>query len=83
MAALEQKRVKALITGSLADDSFDLHSDVDFLIIQCPREMKYVLEGIVEDALGNIPFDVVYLDELDPRKLRSFTEKARRVEELG
>jgi hypothetical protein len=45
--------------------------------------MKYVLEGIVEDALGNIPFDVVYLDELDPRKLRSFTEKARRVEELG
>ena len=60
-----------------------MHSDIDFLVVQCPRDMKYALEGIVEDALGNIPFDVIYLDEISPRKLRSFTEKARRVEELG
>lgn len=83
VAALEQRGVKALVTGSLADNSFDFHSDVDFLILQCPREMKYVLEGIVEDALGSIPFDVIYLEEVAPRKLRSFTEKARRAEELG
>ena len=83
VAGLEQKNVKVLVTGSLVDDSFDLHSDVDLLIVQCPRNMKYVLEGIVEDAFGDIPFDVVYLDEIDPRKVRSFTEKARRVEELG
>jgi len=80
---LEKKAVKALVTGSLADDTFDLHSDIDFLVVEYPREMKYALEGIVEDALGDIPFDVIYLDEVAPRKLRSFTEKARRVEELG
>jgi predicted nucleotidyltransferase len=79
---LEQKSVEVLVTGSLADGSFDLHSDIDFLVINCPREMKYALEGIVEDALGDIPFDVIYLDEVAPRKLGSFTEKARRVEEL-
>jgi hypothetical protein len=45
--------------------------------------MKYALESIVEDALGRIPFDVIYLDEVEPRKLRSFIDKARRVEELG
>jgi predicted nucleotidyltransferase len=82
IAALERKHVKALVTGSLADNSFDLHSDVDILITQCPREMKYAIEAIVEDALGTIPFDVIYLDEIAPRKLRSFTEKARRVEDL-
>ena len=79
---LERRHVKALVTGSLADDSFSLHSDVDFLILECPRRMKYALEGIIEDALGKIPFDVIYLDEVAPRKIRSFREKARRVEEL-
>jgi len=72
-----------LVTGSLADDTFDLHSDIDFLVVKCPRDMKYALEAIVEDALGNIPFDVIYLDEIAPRKLRSFTDKARRVDDLG
>jgi len=82
IAALARKQVEALVTGSLADKNFDLHSDVDFLITQCPRDMKYAVEGIVEDALGTIPFDVIYLDEIEPRKLRSFADKARRAEEL-
>gem|GEM_PF-5037905 len=83
MSQLEQRAVKVLVTGSLADETFDVHSDIDFLVIECPRAMKYALEGIVDDAVGNIPFDVIYLDEVAPRKLRSFTEKARRVEDLG
>jgi len=44
--------------------------------------MKYALEAIVEDALGTIPFDVIYQDEIEPRKLRSFRKKARHVEDL-
>jgi len=83
VSQLEQRAVKVLVTGSLADETFDVHSDIDFLVIECPRAMKYALEGIVDDAVGNIPFDVIYLDEVAPRKLRSFTEKARRVEDLG
>lgn len=82
VAALERKQVGALITGSLADGGFDMHSDIDFLIVECPRHMKYALEGIVEDALGGLPFDVIYIDDVAPRKLRSFTEKAVRVEDL-
>lgn len=82
ISQLEQKAIKVLVTGSLADNTFGLHSDIDFLIVEYPREMKYALEGMVEDAVGNIPFDVIYLDEVAPRKLLSFTEKARRVEDL-
>ncbi len=82
VAALTRREVEVLVTGSLADGSFGPHSDVDFLVVRCPREMKYALEGIVEDALGALPFDVVYLDEVAPRKVRSFLGKARRVEEL-
>ena len=81
-ADLEQREVEVLVTGSLTDNSFDLHSDIDFLIIRCPRNMKYALEGFVEDALGSIPFDVIYLDEIEPRKTRSFVEKARHSDEL-
>ena len=82
VAALEKRQVEALVTGSLADGSFGLHSDVDLLIVRCPRAMKYALEGIVEDALGDMPFSVIYLDEVAPRKLHSFVGKARRAEEL-
>jgi len=59
VSQLEQKAIKVLVTGSLADNTFDLHSDIDFLVVECPREVKYALEGIVEDALGSIPFDVI------------------------
>lgn len=79
---LEQLGVEALVTGSLVDDSFSLHSDVDILIVKCPRKMKYALEGIVEDALDPIPFDVVYVEEIPIRKLQSFVNKARHVEDL-
>ncbi|MGI4748149.1 MAG: nucleotidyltransferase domain-containing protein [Janthinobacterium lividum] len=79
---LERHGVEALVTGSLVDDSFSLQSDVDILIVKCPRRMKYALEGIVEDALDPIPFDVVYVEEIPTRKLHSFVDKARRVQDL-
>ena len=82
VACLEQRGVDAPITGSLADGTSQLHSDVDLRIVHCPRGHKYAIEGLVEDAMQNIPFDVVYLDKILPRKLASFTQKARRVEQI-
>ena len=68
--------VSVIVTGSLARDRFGMHSDVDFLVTECPRQLKYAIEGIVEDELDGLPFDVVYLDEVPSWKLASFTKEA-------
>ncbi len=73
---LEKRGVKVVITGSLARGSFDRSSDVDFVVLECPRHLKYAIEGIVEDELGSIPFDVVYREEIPPSKLRRFMDGA-------
>lgn len=68
--------VRVIVTGSLARDKFGMHSDVDLLVTECPRYLKYAIEGIVEDQLDGLPFDVVYLDEVPSWKLASFTKEA-------
>jgi predicted nucleotidyltransferase len=76
VSALARLGVTAVITGSLARNRFGPHSDVDILITSCPRHLKYAIEGMVEDALGGLPFDVVYLDEIPAWKVARFTEGA-------
>ena len=80
--ALAALGVRLIVTGSLARGSFGSHSDVDLLVTECPRRLKYAIEGIVEDELGGLPFDVVYLDELPQWKLASFTEQAVHASQL-
>ncbi|GJE58354.1 hypothetical protein MPOCJGCO_0433 [Methylobacterium trifolii] len=74
--ALRELGVSALVTGSLADGRFRFGSDVDLLVTRCPRHLKYAIEGVVEDCLGGIPFDVIYLDEVLGWRAPSFMEKA-------
>lgn len=81
-AALAALDVRAVVTGSLARGRFGPHSDVDLLVTACPRHLKYAIEGIVEDALAGIPFDVIYLDELPCWRLARFTEGAIHASEL-
>jgi predicted nucleotidyltransferase len=64
------------VIGSLATGSFGADSDVDFLVTECPHRLKYAIEGLVEDCLGGLPFDVVYLDEIPAYKLDRFTREA-------
>ena len=66
LQALERVGVEARLIGSLARGDHRLHSDVDILIVRCPDELRYRIESIVEDELGGLPFDVVYLDEVAP-----------------
>lgn len=81
-AALAEMGVTARVFGSLADGRFDLNSDVDLLITECPRHLKYAIEGIVEDCLGGIPFDAVYLDEIRPHRVERFTRHAVESKDL-
>lgn len=82
VADLARLGVRAVVTGSLARGGFGAGSDVDLLVTECPRHLKYAIEAVVEDALGGIRFDVVYLDELPPWKAARFTEGARDASEL-
>lgn len=68
--------VDVLITGSLARGGFSSASDIDFLVTRCPREFKYAIEAKIEDILGDIGFDVIYLDEVPAAKLAGFTDGA-------
>ncbi len=75
-SALAELGVRAVVTGSLARGRFGAYSDIDFLITDCPRHLKYAIEGTVEDALGGLSFDVVYLDELPAWRAPHFLEGA-------
>lgn len=68
--------VEAKVVGSLARGTFNDLSDVDFLVVSCPAHLKYAIEGSVEDRMEEIPFDVIYLDEIPARKLERFTRNA-------
>jgi predicted nucleotidyltransferase len=82
IVALEKLGVSAVVTGSLARGKFKAYSDVDILVTSCPRRLKYAIEGIVEDSLAGVPFDVIYLDELPAWKVGKFTEGALDASEL-
>jgi predicted nucleotidyltransferase len=75
-AMLAGMGVTARVFGSLATGRFGLDSDIDFLVVECPRHLKYGIEGAVEDCLVGLPFDVVYLDEVPTWKRDRFTREA-------
>lgn len=81
--ALEAKGVRALVFGSLARGEFGRWSDVDIMVTRCPRDLKYALEATVEDHLRDIPFDVVYVDEVRTPRLARMLRDVRDVRDLG
>jgi predicted nucleotidyltransferase len=83
IAALRERGVTALLSGSLVDGKFGASSDIDLLITQCPRSLKYAIEGIVEDHLPGFTFDVIYLDEAPPWLASSLLSKARDLSPEG
>ncbi len=83
VTALAALRVSALVIGSLARGGFRTHFDVDLLATACPRALKYAIEGVVEDCLGGMAFDVVYLDELPGWKAARFTAEVVDASSLG
>jgi predicted nucleotidyltransferase len=80
--ALAELGVTVLVTGSLARGRFGPNSDIDFLVTSCPRRRKYAIEGVIENILEGLPFDVVYLDEIPAWKVTYFTDGAVYVRHL-
>ena len=69
---LRSRGVRAGVFGSLAEGRFGLHSDVDFMVTECPRALRYRIEAEVEERMQGIPFDVAYADEMrDPWRSRA------------
>ena len=79
---LEAKGVRALIFGSLAKGTFGRWSDVDIMVTRCPDDLRYAIEGIVEDHLLDIPFDVVYVDEVATWRLPRMLQGICHVRDL-
>ena len=69
---LRSRGVRAGVFGSLATGRFGLHSDVDFIVVECPAALRYRIETDVEACMQAIAFDVVYADEMrEPRRTRA------------
>jgi predicted nucleotidyltransferase len=69
---LRSRGVRAGVFGSLASGRFGLHSDVDFLVLECPEALRYRIEADVEACMQGIAFDVAYADEMrEPRRSRA------------
>jgi predicted nucleotidyltransferase len=79
---LSARGVKMMIFGSLARGDVRLDSDVDFMVMECPRDLIYAFEGTVEDCMQDIPFDVVYYWEVAPHRLPKFSKDLIDIEEL-
>ncbi|RAI44595.1 nucleotidyltransferase family protein [Rhodoplanes roseus] len=73
---LAARGVTARVIGSLAADRFGPASDIDLLVTACPPDLKYAIEGSVEDCLGGFRFDVIYLDEVPPHKVERLMRDA-------
>jgi predicted nucleotidyltransferase len=82
LAALDALGVEAVVTGSLARGGFGPYSDVDILVTAIPRALKYAIESMVEDAMPDLPFGVVYRNEVPAWKLARLTAGALRASEL-
>ena len=79
---LEKRGVDAVVTGSLAARRFGRGSDVDFLVRACPEHLRYALEAAVEDIMLEIPFDLVYRDEIPVRVAERMAKTAATSDEL-
>jgi predicted nucleotidyltransferase len=82
LKALERREVDAVVTGSLAARKFGPGSDVDFLVRACPEHLRYALEAAVEDIMLDIPFDLVYRDELPVRVAERMAVTVATAEDL-
>ena len=63
LAALDILGIKAWVTGSLARGSFNVNSDVDF-VVDIPPGRKHMVFLIIEEAMGDMSFDLVPFDQI-------------------
>ena len=53
---------ESYIFGSLLTENFHEHSDIDLAVLGLPRTHIYRVESKIEEILGGLQFDLVYLE---------------------
>lgn len=64
LEALERAGVRAVVVGSLARGRFLGHSDVDLFVEDRGALAPEAVVAIVERAMGDFPFDVIFGDRV-------------------
>lgn len=82
---LAERGVEAAVVGSLARGDFGRHSDVDFLVLSTGGlEDPYLVDDWVADIMGEMPFDVIYWQEVPLASRREqLLSEARHGSDLG
>lgn len=85
LALLEGRGIEGKVVGSLGRGDFRADSDVDFLILSLARpEDRYAVEGEIIPLMGDLPFDVIYLDEVRSEHFRDkLLKEARGAADLA
>lgn len=73
--ALERAGVRAVVVGSLARGRFFGHSDVDLFVDDRGALAPEVVIAIVERAMGDFPFDVIFGDRVPAADRRFILER--------
>jgi predicted nucleotidyltransferase len=68
--ALDILGIRAWVVGSLARRTFNVHSDVDFVVDAPASRQRFVLL-VIEEAMKDMPFDLVPFDRI-PESDREF-----------
>lgn len=80
--SVEQLGGRAWVVGSLADGTFTVESDVDFLV-DCDREREHDVFLALEEHMGDFPFDLVFCRWVEEDVLATLMENARNASELA
>ncbi len=69
---------ESFIFGSLLSGDFREHSDIDLAVWGLPREHIYKVESKIEEIVGGMRFDLVYLENAPAYLEKRIREKGKR-----
>ncbi|GKT09537.1 nucleotidyltransferase domain-containing protein [Desulforhabdus sp. TSK] len=69
---------ESFIFGSLVTGGFGEHSDIDLAVSGLPREHIYRVESEIEEIVGGMRFDLVYLENAPAYLVKRIREKGKR-----
>jgi predicted nucleotidyltransferase len=75
LTSLDKAGFSAWIVGSLARDTFSVHSDVDFLV-DCSPEAESAAFQILEREMRDFPFHFIPTSDLDEMKKAMMMKEA-------
>ena len=69
---------ESFIFGSLLSGDFRAHSDIDLAVGVLPREHIYKVESKIEEIVGGMHFDLVYLEKCSAYLVKRIKKRGKR-----